>query len=58
MSKNLKDKRIAILATEGFEYVELTEPKKALEAAARRLRSFRRRTARSKAGITPIGATQ
>jgi protease I len=33
VSKNLKNKRIAILATEGFEYVELTEPKKALEAA-------------------------
>ncbi len=33
MSNNLKNKRIAILATDGFEYVELTEPKKALEAA-------------------------
>ena len=33
MSSNLKNKRVAILATEGFEYVELTEPKKALEAA-------------------------
>ena len=29
----LTGKRIAILATEGFEEVELTEPKKALEAA-------------------------
>jgi protease I len=31
--KNLKDKRIAILVTDGFEQVELTEPKKALEQA-------------------------
>lgn len=34
MSNNtLKNKRIAILVTDGFEYVELTEPQKALEAA-------------------------
>lgn len=33
MSDALKGKRVAILATEGFEYVELTEPKKALEEA-------------------------
>jgi protease I len=33
MGDTLKDKRVAILATEGFEYVELTEPKKALEEA-------------------------
>ena len=30
---NLRGKRIAILATDGFEQVELTEPKKALEDA-------------------------
>jgi protease I len=29
----LKGKRIAILATDGFEQVELTEPKKALDKA-------------------------
>ena len=29
----LKDKKVAILATNGFEYVELAEPKRALEAA-------------------------
>jgi protease I len=29
----LANKKVAILATEGFEYVELIEPKKALEAA-------------------------
>jgi protease I len=33
MSNTLKNKRIAILATEGFEYVELVEPKKALQEA-------------------------
>ena len=36
MSETLKNKRIAILATEGFEYVELAEPKKALEDAGAR----------------------
>ena len=33
MKNTLKNKRIAILATEGFEYVELAEPKKALQEA-------------------------
>ncbi len=33
MSNNLASKKVAILATDGFEYVELTEPKKALEQA-------------------------
>lgn len=33
MSKQLEGKRIAILATDGFEQVELTEPKKNLEKA-------------------------
>ncbi|MGI8961631.1 MAG: type 1 glutamine amidotransferase domain-containing protein [Bryobacteraceae bacterium] len=33
MSENLKGKRVAILATDGVEQVELLEPKKALEAA-------------------------
>ena len=33
MSEQLKNKRVAILATDGFEYVELVEPRKALEAA-------------------------
>jgi protease I len=32
-SSTLKGKRVAILATDGFEYSELTEPRKALEAA-------------------------
>lgn len=33
MSDSLKGKRVAILATEGFEYVELAEPREALEKA-------------------------
>jgi protease I len=33
MSGKLQGKKIAILATDGFEQVELTEPKRALEAA-------------------------
>jgi protease I len=33
MAQQLAGKKVAILATEGFEQVELTEPKKALEAA-------------------------
>jgi protease I len=33
MSNALKNKRVAILATDGVEYSELTEPKKALEEA-------------------------
>ena len=33
MANELKGKKIAILVTDGFEQVELTEPKKALEAA-------------------------
>ncbi len=33
MSKSIKGKRIAILATDGYEQVELTDPKKNLERA-------------------------
>lgn len=33
MSAKLQGKKVAIVATDGFEQVELTEPKKALEAA-------------------------
>ena len=33
MSTNLQGKKVAILATDGFEQVELTEPQKALQAA-------------------------
>jgi protease I len=33
MTNSLSDRKIAILATDGFEQVELTQPKQALEAA-------------------------
>jgi protease I len=33
MEKKLKDRKVAILVTDGFEQVELTEPQKALEQA-------------------------
>jgi protease I len=33
MEKKLKDRKVAILVADGFEQVELTEPKKALEQA-------------------------
>src|SRR5688572_15251175 len=33
MDQKLKGKRVAIVVTDGFEQVELTEPKKALEEA-------------------------
>ena len=33
MEKKLKGKKVAILVANGFEQVELTEPKKALEEA-------------------------
>jgi protease I len=36
MIDTLKNKRIAILATDGFEYVELVEPRKALDEAGAR----------------------
>ncbi len=36
MNQSLSGKRVAILATEGFEQAELREPKKALEAAGAR----------------------
>ena len=37
MEKNLQGRQVAILATDGFEQVELTEPKKNLEDAGARV---------------------
>ncbi len=34
MSSELQDRRVAILAADGVEEVELTEPRKAVEEAA------------------------
>lgn len=39
-SKSLSGKKIALLATDGFEYAELTEPKKMLEEAVSFVRAF------------------
>lgn len=38
MSNELQNKTVAMLATERFEYVELTKPKQALEAAGAKTR--------------------
>ena len=40
MSNTLKGKKIAILVADGFEQVELTGPKEALEAATPRLKEM------------------
>ena len=37
MAENLKGMRVAILVADGFEQVELTEPRAALKAAPRLL---------------------
>ena len=46
MSQSLNGKRVAILVTDGFEQVELTGPKEALERPAQPPRSSLPRTAR------------
>ena len=38
MAQALQDMKIAILVTDGFEQVELTEPRKALEQAGAQVR--------------------
>ena len=40
-NSRLDGKRVAILVTDGFEEVELTEPRKALDQGAPRPASFR-----------------
>ena len=42
MHKTLDNRRVAILATDGFEQVELTEPRKAVEAAGATVSLLRR----------------
>jgi protease I len=41
MNAKLQGKKIAIVATDGFEEVELTEPRKALEAYSLRSDTFK-----------------
>ena len=58
MPGQLNGKRVAILVTDGFEQVEMTEPRKALERGrGARPQSSRRARERSRAGNTPTGAT-
>jgi hypothetical protein len=41
MAGKLDGKKVAILVTDGFEQVEMTKPREALNQAALRRRSFR-----------------
>ncbi len=52
---HLTGKKVAILATDGFEQSELVEPIKALQEHGPKQKSFRQRTAKSKDGRTRIG---
>ena len=59
MQQTLKGKRVAILATDGFEQVELTEPKKALEEAGAMTEVISLRSPeKSEAGNSKNGATR
>ena len=53
----LKGLKVAILVTDGFEQVELVEPRKALDEAAPRPASSRPRADVCAAGNSRIGAT-
>ena len=57
MMQDLQGKRVAILVENGFEQVELTEPRKALEQAGAGPNWYRRLRAKSRGGITPNGVT-
>ena len=50
MAGELNGRTVAVLATDGFEQVELTEPVKALKEAGAKVKSSRRNRARSKVG--------
>ena len=51
----LKGLKVAILVTDGFEKVELTEPRKALDEAGAETRIVSRSLIGSAAGILRIG---
>ena len=59
MSGELKGRKIAILATDGFEQVELTDPRKNVEAAGAttEVLSVKDGSTESRAGSSPTGAT-
>jgi hypothetical protein len=52
---NLNNRTVAILTEEGFEQVELTSPKEALEAAVQLFTSYRLKAVRLKHGIRISG---
>ena len=55
-TENLNGLKVAILVTDGFEQVELTEPRKALDQAGARTQIVSHpRTGRCAAGSSPIG---
>ena len=55
---DISDKRIAILATDGFEQSELMVPKQRLEEAGAMVDVYRSKRARSGGGKTETGASQ
>jgi deglycase len=55
-TENLVGLKVAILVTDGFEQVELTEPRKALDQAGARTQIVSpKETVRCAAGSSPIG---
>ena len=56
MGTNIKGKKIAILATDGFEQIELTEPKKSLEKAGAKVEILSIKEGMIKGWTRPTGA--
>ena len=56
-NENLKGLKVAILVEDGFEQVELTDPRKALDQAGRRNTDRRPRANVFAAGTLPTGVT-
>ena len=56
-SENLKGVKVAILVEDGFEQVEMTEPRKPSTRPAPRHASFRLRANGSAPGTSPTGET-
>ena len=54
---DIKGLKVAILVTDGFEQVELVEPRKALDAAGAETAIVSPKRVRSAAGTSPTGAT-
>ena len=55
-SETLKGLKVAILVTDGFEQVEMMEPRKALDEAGARTRSCHRKTSAFAPGSSRSGA--